>query len=162
MKTPIKFEDAVKTILTDDKLNDALEFISFLQENKMNPINTSKNGWKISSKACVVSYIWLDSDAGTLTVLPFIGEYKHDSLSDDLKEIVWAKKTQGSSCGGCHHCSYKIKTIFGKEYTDACARSILFVNPNFNELECIKKLLELRKHTIKNGTRLPALPTNFA
>jgi len=164
----MKIEEAMSNVLNSETQVNALELISFLRNNKMNPAHTSKNGWKISSKACVVCYIWLDSDTETLTLNPFIGEYDQHSLSNDLKEIVWSNKTQGPSCGGCHvisgsgyNCSYKINTVFGKKYDDACARSIVFKNPNSEEIECIKKLLLMRKNTIKNGKRLPTAPTNY-
>ena len=162
------FADAVRDCLSGDALENALDFVAFLRDNKMNPANTSKNGWKLSSKACVICYIWLDPEANTLTINPFIGEYSANSLPDDMKEICWAKKTPGASCGACHvisgdgyNCSYKIDTVFGKEYTDACARSILFKHPTLAEFECIKNLLVLRKNTIKNGTKLPNAPTNY-
>ena len=166
-KDSMKIEDVIRNTLSGQALNDTLAFITYLRENKMNPVNTSKNGWKISSKACVVCYIWLNLDTGTLQINPFINEYEPNSLSDDLKEIVWSKKTHGSTCGECqviagkYNCSYKVKTVFGKRFEDACARSISFINPNSVEIECIKKLLELRKSTIKNGKRLPTSPTNF-
>jgi len=163
-----KIEDAINDNLKGEVQKNALELIAYLRKNKMNPVNTSKNGWKISSKACVVCYIWLDSNTSALTINPFIGEYEPDSLSDDLREIVYSKKKQGTACEVCHvisgdgyNCSYKIKAVFGKDYHDACARSITFINPNANEIECIKKLLELRKDTVKNGKLLLSSPKNY-
>jgi len=163
-KLSIKIEEAVG-ILSGETLTNAHNLISFLHDNKMNPINTSKNGWKIISKACVVCYIWLEPN-NTLTICPFISEYESTSLSEEFKEIVWSKKTPWSSCGTCQaidggHCSYKVKTVFGRRYDNACARSIVFKDPNSNEIECLKKLLEMRKNTIKTGKRLPTLPTNY-
>jgi len=164
-KVKQKIEDVISDLHDYDIKANALRFVAWLRENKMNPINASKNGWKISSKACVVCYIWLNSDTGALTIVPFIGEYEHDSLSDDLKEIVWSNHK--GACGECavisgrHNCSYKINTIFGKDYDNACARSIAFINPSPSEIECIKKLLEMRKNTIKNGKLLPTSPTNY-
>ena len=163
-----EIEDVINAALEGEVQRNALELISYLRENKMNPRKTSKNGWKISSKGCVVCYIWADTSAGTLAINPFIGEYDHNSLSDDLKEVVWSKKKHGSSCEVCHvisgdgyNCSYKTKTVFGKDYDDACARSITFINPTAKEFECVKKLLELRKGTIKHGKLLPASPKNY-
>jgi len=164
-----EIEYIVKDVLSGEDLQASLEFIAFLRENKMTPGKTSNNGWKISSKGCVVCYLWIDSSMGTLSINPFIGEYEHNSLADDLKQIVLSKKKQGTACEICHvisgndyNCSYKIKTVFGKNYSDACARSITFINPNAKEYECVKKLLELRKNTIKNGNLLPTSPKNYA
>ena len=162
-------EDVINDTFEGETQKNALDFVTFLRGNKMNPTNTSKNGWKISSKACVVCYIWIESETGTLTLNPFIGEYKHSSLSDKFKEIVWSKKPQGAPCGICHiisgdgyNCSYKIKAIFGKNFDDACARSIVFKNPHSSEYECLKELLLMRKNTIKHGMKLPNPPTNYA
>jgi len=161
-------EDVINDTLKGEAQKNALDFVAYLRENKMSPINTSNNGWKVSSKACVVCYIWIDSDTGTLTLNPFIGEYALDSLSDEFKEIVWANKrpTCGETChvivGDGYNCSYKLNTIFGKNFDDACARSIVFKNPDSNEFECLKELIMMRKNTIKYGTKLPNAPTNYA
>ena len=167
-KSNLKIEDAVCGVLSGEALRNALALFSYLRENKMNPANTSKNGWKISSKGCVVCYIWFDSDTGALHINPFISEYEPNSLSDDLKEIVWSKKKQGTACETCHvisgdgyNCSYKLKTVFGKSFADACARSVTFINPDSDETECIKKLLAMRKNIIRNGKKLAASPTNY-
>ena len=164
----LKIEKAVRGVLSGDTLSNALELFSYLRENKMNPVNTSKNGWKLSSKGCVVCYMGLDSATGAFYINPFISEYEHGSLSDDLKEIVWSKKKQGTACERCHvvsgdgyNCSYKLNTVFGKRFEDACARSVTFINPDSEEIECIKKLLALRKNIIKNGKKLSASPTNY-
>jgi len=167
-KVKQKIEDVIGDGLEGDTLKNALDLIIYMRENKMTPVNTSNNGWKISSKSCVVCYIWLDMDTNTLRINPFIGEYKHDSLSDDLKEIILSKKKSGTPCLTCHiisghdyNCSYKLKSIFDKDYADACARSISFENPNSDEIKCIIELLKMRKNTIKNGELLPNSPTNY-
>ena len=159
-------EDIINDTFKGETRKNALDFVAFLRENKMSPLNTSNNGWKVSSKACVVCYIWIDSEAGTFSLNPFIGEYAPNSLSDELKEIVWANKR--STCQPCHviigdgyNCSYKLNTVFGKDFSDACARSIGFKNPDAKEYECLKALILMRKNTIKNGTKMPNAPTNY-
>ena len=163
-----KIEDVIGHVLDGDTLKNALDLVSYMRENKMTPTNTSNNGWKISSKSCVVCYISLDVDTKILRINPFIGAYESASLPDDLKEIVLSKKKQGTPCEICHvisdsgyNCSYKLKTIFDKNYVDACARSISFENPDVDELKCIIELLKMRKDTIKNGKLLPNAPTNY-
>jgi hypothetical protein len=156
-------EDVISEVLTDGTKENALDLIAYLRENKMYPAQSSSVTWKISSKGCIVCYFRFDFNAGTLRINPFISEYKHDSLSEELKEIVWAAKTNaGMPCGeNCHPCSYLLKTVFGKEYDDACGSSFAFVNPNVSEIECIKELIKMRMNLIKNGRLMSALPKNF-
>ena len=162
----IKIEDAADALLSGNVQKNAQDLFAFMRTNKMNPMQTSTSGWKVSSKGCVVCYIWVNADS--LVINPFIGEYKRTAVSDKIREIALAKKSPGTSCPICHvivgdeyPCSYKIKAIFGKELIDACARSILFKNPSHNEIECVKELLLLRKDTIKNGILLPNSPKNY-
>ena len=37
------------------------------------------------------------------------------------------------------------KQIFGKEYDNVCHTTFRFINPNWDELKCLKELLLLRK-----------------
>ena len=157
----IKIEDMISNTLKGDSLKNALNLIIWANENKLNPAQSSVTTWKINSKACVVCHFRFDFDAGTLHITPFLCEYEHDSLSDELKGIALANKKRGMPCGErCHACSYKLKTIFGKK-DDACAKSITFNNPNAEEIECIKALIKMRKNVLLNGVLMSTLPRNF-
>jgi len=161
-KRKVEIEEVISNLYDGEMKENLLDFIVYLRRNKLNPARSSASTWKISLKACVVCYLRYDSDAKTITIHPIIGEYEHDSLSDELKEIIWANTKKKKDCHGSCRCSYKLKTIFGRTsdiYT--CGNAIDFINPNTDEIECIKKLLELRKHTIQNGKLLPTLPRNF-
>jgi len=153
-------EEVVSNLPDYEVKTNILDFIAYLKKNKMHPIQASMNSWKITRKACVVCYLRVNLEAGTVQVQPILNEYRHDSLSDELKEIVW--KNKKGACGTrCHNCSYKLKTIFGKEYKDACGNVVSFINPGIEEIECIKELLELRKSVIRNGKLMPLMPRNF-
>jgi len=161
-KRKLEIEDIISNSYDGEMKENLLDFIIYLRNNKLNPARSSASTWKISLKACVVCYLRYDSDAKTITIHPIIGEYGHDCLSGKLKEIVWTNTKKKKDCHGSCRCSYKLKTIFGRAsgiYT--CGNAIDFINPNAHEIECIKKLLELRKHTIQNGKLLPNLPRNF-
>lgn len=41
------------------------------------------------------------------------------------------------------------KQIFGKKYDNVCRTTFRFINPNCDELKCLKKLLLLRKKDIE-------------
>jgi len=161
-KRKLEIEEVISDLYDGEMKEHLLNFIIYLRKNKLNPARSSASTWKIGLKACVVCYIRYDSDAKTITIHPIIGENGHDSLSDELKEIVWANTKKKKDCHGSCRCSYKLKTIFGRTsgiYT--CGNAVDFINPNAKEIECIKKLLELRKDTIQNGKLLSSLPRNF-
>ena len=150
-----EIEDVIGDVLTGGTLKNALNFIAYLRENKINPQWSATNVWKISYKTFSVCFIRLYGAAdyhslkpNSWHIIPFIGEYEDSSLSDELKEIVWANKHTCSSCGKC---ALPINKVFGKEYDYACEKSILFTNPDAKTIECVKKLIELRRDAIREG-----------
>jgi len=150
-----KIEDVIGDVLNGDTQKNALDFVAYLRENKLNPAWSAKNVWTVSSKTYRVCFIRLHGaaeyhnlDVGCWNVSPLIGEYDADSLSDELKEIVW---TNTKNCQTCGQCALKLNAVFGKEFTNSCEGSILFVNPDSKAVECAKKLVELRRTEIKDG-----------
>ena len=148
-------EDVVSGVLEGDVLESALQLIAYLRENKMNPAWSATNVWKISYKSFSVCFLrvfgaaeYHGLQAGTWHVVPFIGAYEASSLPDEYKEIVWAKKR---TCENCGVCSLQLEHIFGKEYEHACEKSIVFTNPDADDVACIKKLIGLRRSAIKDG-----------
>ena len=154
-------EDVINDTLKSDTQKNISDLIAWLRENKMNPAQSSATTWKIHSKACVMCYFRFDFDAGDIRITPFICEYKHDSLADNLKEIVWANALKEKNCHGSCHCSYKLKTIFERKDFYACAQAVTFTNPNAADIECIKELIKMRKDVLMNGKLMSALPRNF-
>ena len=158
-KKPI--EDIINDTLKNDSLRNVFDLMVWLRENKMNPAQSSATTWKINSKGCVVCYFRFNFDVGAIRITPFICEYKHDSLPDNLKEIAWANAINEKNCHGSCCCSYKLKTIFERKDFYACAQSVTFTNPNTSEIECIKELIKMRKNILLNGKLMLALPRNF-
>jgi len=161
-KLKLKIEDTISDLFDGEMEEKLLNFITYLRENKMNPSRSSAVSYKISCKGFVVGYIRVNKNEGTVQMTPFLDVYDGASLSDELKEIVWAKKRIGRPCGeGCHKCSHMLDSIFEKAYSDACGQSVSFINPSASELECIKKLLILRRDTIKSGKAKCGIPINY-
>lgn len=153
--TKPQIEAAVGEVLNGDALENAGNLISYLRENRMNPAWSAANVWKISYKSFTVCFLrvygaadYHGLQAGTWHVIPFIGEYEAAALPGELKEIVWAHK---HTCQNCGQCSSPIRRVFGKEYDYACEKSIVFTNPDADDVACIKKLINLRRNAIKDG-----------
>jgi len=154
-KVKPQIEDAISGVLNGDALKTALDFIEYLRENKMNPRWMSTDTWKINYKDHVLCYFRLDPDSGVLHINPWIAEYEGDSLSDELKEIAWARANRHRPCqhnqkyGGC--CGYRLKTVFGREYSNPCQSMLIFDDLGDGTTDCVKALLELRKSAILGG-----------
>ena len=151
-----KIEDVVVDILHGDALKNALDFFAYLRANKMNPQWSSANAWKINYKKQSVCHIRAYGSAhyndlnepGSWHIQPYIGEYNESQLSDEFKQVVWKNIKH---CPFCGNCRLKFRTIFGKEYHNACEGKIAFKNPNVEAIECAKKLIELRREAIQNN-----------
>ena len=148
-------EDVIHDVLSGDAKENALHFIAYLRENKLNPAWAATNAWKVSSKTFNVCFIRLHGSAeynnlepGEWRINPFIGEYESTMLPNEMKEIVWANKNNCQTCGGC---ALPVGSIFGKKFPTSCECSISFKNPNAEVVECAKKLIELRRDAIKAG-----------
>ena len=69
-------------------------------------------------------------------------------LDERTKEIAWNHADICGNCGGCGSPGGSCKTIFRKEFDNVCIATFRFDNPNVDEVECAKKLVELRKSDI--------------
>jgi len=150
-----RLEDIAVSVLSGEALKNALNFASYLRENKMNPMWVATNAWKVSYKTFTVCFIRLYGSAdynrlspGDWFIIPFIGEYEPDTLSSEDKEIVWANKNH---CQACNNCALPLNEIFGREFSPACECSVRFVNPDNAAVECAKNIIKLRRKEIKEG-----------
>jgi len=150
-KSKPKIEDVMYEVLSGDTLKNGIDFITYLRANKMSPQWSATNSWKIAYKAhnmCVInlSGSYHNLDEGSWRVRAFIGEYD-DSLSDKLKELIWKNVEY---CKKCNTCRGEQIAIFGKDFNNVCGR-IHFVNPDVKVIECIKRLIPMRKNAIIEG-----------
>jgi len=148
-------EDVINDVLSGAAKVNALNLVAYLRANKLNPKLAATNAFKVSSKTFTVCFIRFHGSAaynnmgpGEWGVCPFIGEYEADALPDDMREIAWANKKHCQTCG---QCALPVSSIFGRKFLTSCECSISFKNPNAEEIECTKKLIELRRDAIKTG-----------
>ena len=150
-----KLKDVFIEVLTDDTLQNALDFAEFLNANEI--IQTEQHGMHFKGECvcyidtrneCPAWIIWTAGD--------YSKEYEDFPIDEKTKEIAWA---HANSCGNCEgvDCSPgKTKTIFGKEFKNICSGAdvdMCFNNPEAEILECLKKLVMMRKNIISNHTK---------
>jgi hypothetical protein len=70
-------------------------------------------------------------------------------IDEHTKEIAWEHVNICASCGDCSPGQRKV--IFGKEFDNVCNADMAFYRPDVEMLECIKKLLQMRKSSIAIG-----------
>lgn len=73
--------------------------------------------------------------------------YRECQLGEKIKKIAERHIDICEKCGACS--GGTLKKIFGKEYDNVCRTTFRFVNPNNDELNCLKELLILRKKEIE-------------
>ena len=146
-------EDAINECFGGETKESMLEFVAHMRQKRMSPVQSFTNSWICRHKENVVCRFNLDGNV--MRIAPIVDEHDGNSLSDKMKETVWANAKSrpcGDSChvllGDGYDCGYSAKTLFGKELNDFCANSIVFINPNANDVECLKMLIELRVETI--------------
>lgn len=167
-------ENHINDVLTKKARMSALAFIAFLRENEMQFERgkgywEDKRYWMIKYKSEYVCFILINgygsvrhqdepegwvvwSDASDFSTSQW---YENDFLDEQMKQIAWqnvdycANCSPGSSCyGGVS------KTIFEKEYNNVCRTTFRFDNTDIESLECIKKMLEIKKSDIlKNNSK---------
>ena len=147
-------EDKIKSVLSGDSLNNALDFIAFLQANGFSTeTHGDGEGWAGAVGGIVGdSYGFMMANGAAEMPGPWTMWFNScdfdgfDSIDDDLKEAVWA---HASNCGKCHagwkDCGGGAKTIFGREFEYLCHSPLMFTNPDAKTLENVKKLMLILK-----------------
>ena len=150
-----RMEDAFNAFFADDTLKNALDFAAFLRANGM--IYDGEH--EIHCKGKLACYIDTPNDKchewRIWTVGDYSSEYEGVPMEERVKEIAWANVVKCGNCDGVDCDPGKTEVIFGKEFANVCngadGLAMRFTNPDAEALECIKRLLEMRKHTITKG-----------
>jgi len=147
-----KLEDVFNEVLNGDVLKNALDFAEFLNANEIIQADQHAMHYK-GECVCYVdtrdeSHSWLVWTAGD-----YSNEHEDFPIDKQTKEIAWAHANKCGSCEGVDCKPGKTKIIFGKDFANICSGAdvaMCFCNPSDNALECLKKLVEMRKHTINH------------
>ena len=177
--TKPNIEDVMPYYLDGDALKNALDFVAHLRANKMKPSWTLHNAWKAVNKGKVLYYIRFPVYKSTFfrpynqnwerswCVTPYlinIAQYENMIADDKLKKIIVDNMygCEPHSCGDkCSTKNQEIKiTICGTELIRYCHhvmlgnRSLWILNPNENEIDSIKKMLDFERQVrIENAKR---------
>jgi hypothetical protein len=145
-------QSAIESIIRDanlsgETLENANNFARFLEENEM---TAGGEHGAINYKDKCVCYMHLngaDERPGPWTIWTdgdYSSEREDVPMNDHEKDIAWANVNYCASCGGS--CSPGInKVIFGKAFENVCSADMAFYVPNAETLECVKKLLIIKK-----------------
>lgn len=155
----------IDDVLTGDARKNALELTAFLSENEMK-FERGKGYWD-DKRYFMIKYkdeymcfilingygsvrhrdepegwiIWSDTSDSSDSQW-----YENTLLDEHTKEIACLNIDYCANCSPGSPCyGGMCKTIFGKEYNGVCCTTFRFDNPNDKEVECVKKLLELKK-----------------
>ena len=138
-----ELEHKIKESLSGEMLINALDLMSFLNENNMTFADSAVN-----YQDKVMCYMHIDNSSeepGPWTIWTE-GDYSNDdtTIDEDMKEVAWSSVNVCGSCGG--DCSPgKTKIIFGKSFNNVCNAVMAFYCPDANTLKCVKQLLLMRK-----------------
>jgi len=163
-----KIQNVIGDCLDGDALANALDFLSFLDKNKLSNAWVSTNNWIVSYKNQGVCYIKLkgatETEPCSWIVNPKFGPEKYgEGLMDNerFKEIVWANVGWCTHCG-IGRCAGGVPiTLCGKEIKPICYHHwISFANPEGETLDCVKKIIETRKRNIADAAPASCDPTS--
>jgi len=161
-----QIEDGIREHLTGDRQKNALDFVAYLRENKLNPLWVTPLSWKVILKNEGVCYIKLftggrpgydDRMDGDWIINPhggFKGGYESVFSDEKGKEIAWAYVKY---CIGCSRVcvaeeKWRTVSILGKSFDKVC-KNVAFnwANPDADAIEYVKKMIENRREEILAG-----------
>lgn len=151
-----------ESIIINNKESDktAIDLISFLIDNGMALERAggyweNQSYWYVKYNDEFVCYILFNGTGDEKMFSPLtvwtddsgFSWYSEIELKDSIKNIAVKHIDICEKCGACKGGTKK--QIFGKEYNNVCRTTFRFINPNWDELKCLKELLLLRKKDIE-------------
>ena len=147
-----KIEDVFRGALNGDVLKSALNFTEFLSVNGI--IQADRHAMHYMDKCvCYLDtrnehhswIVWTEGD--------YSCENENFPMDERTKEIAWANVMKCGNCDGVDCSPGKTKMIFGKEFANICNAdkvnmTFMFTNPGDETLDCVKKLILMRKNII--------------
>ena len=158
-------EEVLGETLHGDIQQIAKELVVYLRANDMD-FEPGKGYWEnqlywmVKYQGEYICYILVNGTGAEEKFAPFTvwsddsssAWYEAFPLDKAMKELAWKHVDFCENCGGS--CSPgKNKIIFGKEFHHVCRTTMRFINPDFTELACIKKMVEIRRKDVLKRAR---------
>ena len=154
-----RIEDAIVEVLPIGMQQDALDFANYLRANDMafergKGYWENKFYWMIKYESEYVCFVLIGGDeqkdeSWTIWSDDSGSKWFEDyPLDNHTKAIAHANVDFCGNCGSCG--GGTAKTIFGRKFDNVCRTTFRFDNPNFDAVECAKKMVEIRKNDIIN------------
>jgi len=151
-----RIEAAFNEFFSGVSLKNALDFAELIEANEM----VYNGEYEIHYKdrlACYVDTPNINSHMWRVwTVGDYSSEYEGFPIDERTKGIAWANVVYCGNCDDVDCDPGKTEIIFGKEFANVCRGAanlaMRFCNPDAEELECLKRLVDMRKYAIDNST----------
>jgi len=153
---PNKIEDIINDTLKGDAMKNALELIAYLREAEK-PAYCSitmhdekdESGWIVSNLGFMI-ITGSDDFPGPWTMwigANNLGEHSETPIDAHIKEFAWSHVSPCGNCGG--ECSLGTRTkIFGRDFENVCQSNLIFIDPDAETVEDMKKIIDIRKNDI--------------
>lgn len=157
-KAKPKIDEIVTGILHEERLENALDLIWFIKENKISLRWSSTNCWQLYYKSKRIGIIRMTEKAYPMYVMeanswlfsPWDSYDVIDNFANDenAKNIIWNNVRLCSNCASCGPGSER--EVLGRLFEKTCHAWLNMVNPDKETVECIKRMLEIRKGQLDN------------
>jgi len=157
--TNTQFMDYIKENLTGDTQRNALAFLQHLISIGMTAEGSANDGRFIYKgvKVCDTYFgsssnnpgypepwnVWMTDDYGK--------EIESVPFDDRMREVAWANVLACDNCGADWCAPDKRRIILGRGFDKLCVSVMSFTAPDAEAVECMKKLMEMKKHAIDIG-----------
>ena len=149
-------EDTIKEKLTGKTQQNALDLVAFIQENGMNFKREEYSGGYFIGGILGNRLGYIIIHGSPNPTLPWALCFQDCDFCDDadaeIKETAWAHTVKCSRCHeGWEKCGHGDRMIFGKKYENLCLSQLIFIDPDAQLLDSVKKLLLLIKQRTAPG-----------
>jgi len=150
-----RIEDVIDKALVGDAERNALDLIAHIRASGNGHFaitmhdEKDESGWVVSDLCFIIikgsDYfpeswtMWLGADN--------IGQHSEAPVDEDIKQYAWSHVSPCGSCGG--NCSPgKSAKIFGKDFENTCQSNLMFVDPDIDDVDFIKEIIDIRLNDI--------------
>lgn len=155
----LTIEDYIYRELSMDEQIIAIDFVSFLKDNRLSFYKDNGVYWKDK----IYYWVKLDNECVCFIAIKDPDEKNHwtvwsadmasqwlekDCVDSNIKETAWKYVDHCKCCGSCGGGKHKI--IFGKEFNDVCGCTFRIDNPKREDISFLREMVKIRMKEIRN------------